>query len=103
MYILVHTRTYVYILIHTLGPSGIIGTNIPDAKETATAVIEDMGSLKAVDHDVIERLFENINAINWKDYMLIEEEEITRGKKRNPPTPREKIVNIGEQLKIVHR
>ena len=103
MYILVHTRTYVYILIHTLGPSGIIGTNIPDAKETATAVIEDMGSLKAVDHDGIERLFENINVISWKDYMLIEEEEIKRGKKRNPSTPREKIVSIGEQLKIVHR
>ena len=47
--------------------------------------------------------FSNIACLFWKDYMLIEEEEIKRGKKRNPPTPREKIVSIGEQLKIVHR
>ena len=87
------------------GPSGIIGTNIPDAKETATAVLNDMEQLKVANDEEIEKLFmeigKNIHIVNWDEYMQIEQEEIRRGAMRTPSTPREKIVNVDEQLNVL--
>ena len=87
------------------GPSGIIGTNIPDAKETATAVLQDRAKLQDADNDAIEKLYKEISrdndVITWDDYMLIEEEEKKRGAMRDPSTPREKILTVKEQLSVV--
>ena len=89
------------------GPSGIIGTNIPDAKETATAVLKDMEELKVVNDEEVEKLFmkigQNIDIVNWDEYVQIEQEEIRRGAMRTPSTPREKIVNVDEQLSVLKR
>ena len=84
------------------GPSGIIGTNIPDAKETATSILEDKHKLKGVDRDEVEKLFANIVTVNWNEYLKIENEETERGKQRNPSTPRQKILCVEEQLHLAH-
>ena len=89
------------------GPSGIIGTNIPDAKETATAVLNDKDKLKVADSEMIESLFKKIeqdrDTVNWDEYIQIEQEEINRGSMRDPPTPREKILEVDEQISVVRR
>lgn len=46
------------------GPSGIIGTNIPDAKETAVSVIDDKHLLKLSDTSIIENLFKGLSTGN---------------------------------------
>lgn len=85
------------------GPSGIIGTNITDAKETVDSILEDI-ALKKV-YSKCDPLL-NIPALNsptvisWEDYLRIEEEEELRGLTSNPPKPREKICDVAELLKV---
>ena len=83
------------------GPSGIIGTNIVDAKETAATIIADLDesvtrsdcnglNLRSMLRD------RGIQVVEWEGYRRIEKEEIAR--RRSVHQPREKIVTLEEQL-----
>jgi len=83
------------------GPSGIIGSNIPDAKETATSVLEDL-SLKETmlpELDMIDILqARKVQTVDWDGYRRIEAEELRR--RRSESQPREKIVDRESMLRI---
>eukprot|EP00941_MAST-03F_sp_MAST-3F-sp1_P002954 g2954.t1 len=95
------------------GPSGIIGTNIPDARETIASVMEDaeQGLLKLIEVDqgldgVISAIVENgekeyNELIQWSDWEHIDEEEKVAGSIRG--APREKITSIDTMLNVVRK
>lgn len=85
------------------GPTGIIGTNIPDARQTVQVVIEDLlkkePQQERKDKDIIDLLksrgVEVVDDEGWKN---IDDEETKRGEKKGKP--REKITNVEEMLKF---
>jgi adrenodoxin-NADP+ reductase len=98
------------------GPSGIIGTNIPCAKETATMMLEDkeQGKIGGSGSDgkpgggvsPLERLKELLisrgkpaeHLISWTDYRTIDQAEREKGAAQG--RPREKITDLQEMLAI---
>ena len=90
------------------GPSGIIGTNIPDAKETAAAILEDRAAenlpvpkvsgggeavvalLEAQGHPVV----------TWDGWKVIDQYEVEEGGKKNKL--REKVTTVDEMLRLAH-
>jgi len=94
-------------LIHSWikrGPSGIIGTNIVDAKDTVASIIRDLRQCNKPlsDNDAVASLL-NRNGqaiVNWDGYLRIVDAESKR--KRSEQQPREKIVSRDEQLQIAH-
>eukprot|EP01031_Cornospumella_fuschlensis_P037652 gene37652-45738_t len=95
------------------GPSGIIGTNIGDARETVQSIVEDVQAdkLKKVvdpwqriiqEQVVVQRGIER-KRIGWADYEKLNAEEVKRGESCNPPKPRQKIVGIEEALQLLER
>lgn len=98
------------------GPTGIIGSNITDAKETVSAILEDLAneklskgsSIKTVDNiTTIDNFSEdpasfinNYHSVSWSDHLRLDKEERRRGATLSPAKPREKIVDISEQLQI---
>mmetsp|Transcript_3003 Transcript_3003/g.3566 ORF Transcript_3003/g.3566 Transcript_3003/m.3566 type:complete len:467 (-) Transcript_3003:1040-2440(-) len=94
------------------GPTGIIGTNINDAKETVSAIIEDLDagcfSSEASDNaDEFDREILDIiqskgtTVVDWNAYRSIEAEENSRGEHSTPQRPRKKMVTIDEMLQYV--
>ncbi|CAE7751447.1 fdxr [Symbiodinium microadriaticum] len=101
------------------GPSGIIGTNITDAKETVQSVCEDAlnGLLTirdGVEKDPAERLgtckivgtgrngkLATGPAVSWEQHLALDSEEKRRGEMRDPAKPREKITSVAEMLEII--
>lgn len=98
------------------GPSGIIGTNIPDAKETATMLLDDKAQDKIGGSgsdgkpggglSPLERLKELLisrgkpaeHLISWTDYRSIDQAEREKGSALGKP--REKITKLSEMLEI---
>jgi len=92
------------------GPSGIIGTNIGDAKETVLSILKDLEGKKPLppsdaDANVVannasplEALLEErkVRFVNWASYRSIEDNESSN--KRHPDQPREKLVDREELL-----
>lgn len=84
------------------GPSGIIGTNVTDAKETVATIIAEITSgtiKKSLDFDqdkngtYLESILLNANKVfSWEDYKRINREEVAEGKALGKI--REKRVNI---------
>ncbi|CAJ1950844.1 unnamed protein product [Cylindrotheca closterium] len=87
------------------GPSGIIGTNITDAKDTVASILHALKSSSPVDpkegwKSIDETLKEKgINPVNWDGYRRIDAEERSPSRKRSELQPREKICSREEQLK----
>ena len=88
------------------GPSGIIGTNIGDARETVATILSDLRSdtdfsfsgRNTKSSDILSELHERgIQVVDWEGYRRIEEQESAR--RRSSSQPREKIVSVEEQLK----
>ena len=80
------------------GPTGIIGTNIPDAKETAKAVMSDIeAGLLPADRDGLSDVC-LASAVTWEDYLKIECLEKQEGQRSTPPRPRRKLVHIRDLL-----
>lgn len=82
------------------GPTGIIGSNIADAKETVANIVRDAG---AVYTDVersgdIESLLCGCQVIDWQGYLRIVSAEASQ--KRSEDQPREKIVDLAQQIEI---
>ena len=91
------------------GPSGIIGTNITDAKETVACVLEDaasgavasgsgkggMGALKAL---LGGRGRGVGQSMDWGGWLKVNAEEVARG--AGAGKPREKVTSVAEMLAI---
>jgi adrenodoxin-NADP+ reductase len=93
------------------GATGIIGTNISDAKETVASLISDLKngniSLKASDPiqemNLIDSHHQKVikNSVNWNDVQILNQLELERGEKANPQKIREKFASIQDMLEIV--
>ena len=89
------------------GPSGVIGTNKPDAAETAAAMIEDAASLasevpasrsaEALPDLLAER---RVDYVTFEDWESLDEFEVARGEAQG--RPRVKVCRVDEMLKIIH-
>ncbi len=95
------------------GPSGIIGTNIADAKDTVASIMMDIkdGTIydsKGENLDVLSKdgrvgldvmLFDRqIKFVNWAQYQSINEAEKDPKRLRSSQQPREKICSIDEMI-----
>lgn len=90
------------------GPSGIIGTNITDAKDTVECILKDIESKNTASEHKFQKcdpiltipVLSSGDVITWEDYLRIEAEENRRGDASTPKKPREKICNVAELLSI---
>lgn len=91
------------------GPSGIINTNIMDARETVAAIVEDAASGVIGGAggqggnnrpDVVELLPEGKRreVVTWEGYRRIDAVERSRGEKAGKP--REKMIHVKEMLSV---
>lgn len=85
------------------GPTGIIGTNIADAKDTVTTILADLeangGANKNCEDDspLFNILWDRqVEMVDWVGYRRIEAEE--KKSARSDEQPREKLLSIKEQL-----
>jgi NADPH-dependent glutamate synthase beta subunit-like oxidoreductase len=83
------------------GPSGIIGTNIADAKETVSTIMADVATLEPRQRNIVYDLQSllqerNVQFVDWEGYLRIEKEEYRR--RRSESQPREKIVALDDLL-----
>lgn len=93
------------------GPTGIIGSNIGDAKETSQSVLEDLSKLPIQSHeDPIEILKKDEKtqsiiqqSVTWEEVLKINQKEIENGQKLSPPKLREKFINVNDMLEIAKR
>lgn len=89
------------------GPTGVIGTNKPDAVETVRNMLEDVPSLTPVPDEnakasAIVALLEerNVDYVTFEDWQVLNEIECERGKE--PGRPRVKFTRVEEMLEAVH-
>ena len=83
------------------GPSGIIGTNIADAKETLSSITHDLESYQPGrrEGDLSQLLrSRGVKFVDWDGYRRIDQYEKTH--KRTEHQPREKLVDPQKQLEI---
>lgn len=84
------------------GPTGIIASNIIDARETTKCVVEDLdaGLLPQTPNTSLADLLKEHSSkiVSWDQFCRIDEEEIKRGSQIGKP--REKITSIEEMLAI---
>jgi adrenodoxin-NADP+ reductase len=96
------------------GPTGIIGTNISDAKETVASVMEyiesggvvgsrddkrlQRGASSAGRAGLVEILHGRTAYISWSQYLKINAAETDRGGLRNDAQPREKLLTVDGML-----
>jgi ferredoxin--NADP+ reductase len=88
------------------GPSGVIGTNKPDAAETAERLLEDAAQrLLPVPADAapdaVATLLRSrgVEVVTWPDWQALDAHETAAGKARG--APREKVTDTGEMLAII--
>jgi NADPH-dependent glutamate synthase beta subunit-like oxidoreductase len=84
------------------GPSGIIGTNIADAKDTVASIKKDLDhqAIKEGNRSLQSLLAERgVKVVDWSSYELIDAAETDAKRKRSEHQPREKIPNIDEMLR----
>lgn len=86
------------------GPSGIIGTNKPDAEETVKNLLSDFEHLIPCPTPSTEAVINllksrNVRIINFQDWKKIDAAEIERGK--NVGKPREKFTSLSQTLSLV--
>jgi adrenodoxin-NADP+ reductase len=83
------------------GPTGIIGTNITDAKDTVATIVHDLSTTGSRDGATgdLETLLQdrNIEYVSWEGYRKLD--SIEKREKRSENQPREKIVDLDLQLK----
>ncbi len=87
------------------GPSGVIGTNKPDAVETATLLLEDAaaGALPAPADpapEAVDRLLagRGTRVVRWPDWQRLDQLEQARGKAAG--RPRIKFTDVEEMLQL---
>ena len=95
------------------GPTGIIGSNIGDARDAAQAILDDAPSLlvqagEGMDdmgakglRDLLEMQAagrQGAKVVDWKGHGLIDRAEVKAGASRGKP--REKVTSVGEMLRL---
>ena len=90
------------------GPSGVIGTNKPDAAETVTAMIEDLEAGRALapaepEPEAVETLVRQRQPqwFSYADWRRLDELEVARG--RSLGRPRVKFIRVEEMLAALGR
>lgn len=93
------------------GPSGIIGTNIMDAKETVHSLLEDVQEGKILKVDAlggiaaiakhIRKNHPSKQLISWEHVKQIDAYEVEQGKLVGKP--REKVTNVEQMLDIIQK
>mmetsp|Transcript_8990 Transcript_8990/g.25245 ORF Transcript_8990/g.25245 Transcript_8990/m.25245 type:complete len:535 (+) Transcript_8990:172-1776(+) len=94
------------------GPSGIIGTNIQDAKDTVAAILTDLEARALTkDNDTgsprgrlgLDTLLKerNTRVVNWESYAEIDAAEKEASRLRAEGQPREKITSIQDMLSVI--
>ena len=86
------------------GPSGVIGTNKPDARETIDQLLADLGSIRPCATPDTGKLLEllrsrEVDVVNFDDWRRIDSAEIERGKPAGKP--REKFSRVAEMLSLL--
>ena len=95
------------------GPSGIIGTNIGDSKDTVTTILSDLTTkekwLKGKNSNdtnmgrqglyVLLRK-RGVQVVDWEAYKTINNYEKDPSRLRSKTQPREKIVDVNKMLQI---
>eukprot|EP00547_Thalassionema_nitzschioides_P009072 CAMPEP_0194225866 /NCGR_PEP_ID=MMETSP0156-20130528/40538_1 /TAXON_ID=33649 /ORGANISM="Thalassionema nitzschioides, Strain L26-B" /LENGTH=498 /DNA_ID=CAMNT_0038957991 /DNA_START=164 /DNA_END=1660 /DNA_ORIENTATION=+ len=88
------------------GPSGIIGTNAVDAKETVAAILQDLQDEKLPLNSnggtpKLMQLLQDrqVKVVNWEAYKKIDLVETNSARKRNQEQPRNKLPTYDELLK----
>eukprot|EP00656_Telonema_subtile_P031014 TRINITY_DN3398_c0_g1_i2.p1 TRINITY_DN3398_c0_g1~~TRINITY_DN3398_c0_g1_i2.p1 ORF type:complete len:344 (-),score=94.21 TRINITY_DN3398_c0_g1_i2:304-1335(-) len=93
------------------GPSGIIGTNIPDAKQTSETVLADIaagvlpGDTGDSPNEAVRELMPGHAVVSWEGWRAIEAHETGQGElygKLSSPA-REKLVDVSEMMQIVEQ
>jgi adrenodoxin-NADP+ reductase len=85
------------------GPSGIIGTNINDAKETVATILHDLdnGNRAPLSNPMeLDQLLKDkgVSAIDWEGVRRIYEYEYAS--RRSEAQPREKMTDVQKQIEV---
>lgn len=93
------------------GPTGIIGTNIMDAKDTVNSVMNYIDSLKHIrrggvqpqGRDALDQHLnsQGVKAVSWDNFLQIVSAEIDSSRLRSESQPREKFLSVSDMLKAV--
>ncbi len=90
------------------GPSGVIGTNKPDAVATVAAMVEDLPSLPGVPDEnrapsKIEDLLRErgVAFVSWADWKVLDRYEVAQGAAQG--RPRVKVCTVPEMLEIIRQ
>lgn len=90
------------------GPTGVIGTNKPDAVETVEELLKDLQANKLLtparpDRQAMEALLSqrNVTWVTFEDWQVLDQLEIERGKAVG--RPRVKFTEVSEMLEALHR
>ena len=90
------------------GPSGVIGTNKPDAVSTVAAMTADLATLPGIADDrrdpaLIERLVRERKPeyVNWQSWKVLDRFELQQGAAQG--RPRVKVTRVPEMLEIIRR
>lgn len=86
------------------GPSGVIGTNKPDAQQTVAMLLEDRGALVPAPQRDAQMLHAKLDAagvrrVSFADWRKIDAAEIENGQKVGKP--REKFTRLDEMLALL--
>lgn len=85
------------------GPSGIIGTNKPDAQETVATLLEqwNAGALSVSDTNDIASLLDarGVSYVTYSDWKLLDQIEVRGGKEQG--RPRRKFTEITGMLRAI--
>ncbi|KAL7449355.1 hypothetical protein ACHAWC_001421 [Mediolabrus comicus] len=91
------------------GPTGIIGTNIMDAKDTVNSVMKYIDSSKPMRRGEIQPQgrdaldqhlnFQGVKAVSWDNFLQIVSAEIDSSRLRSESQPREKFLTVSDMLK----
>lgn len=87
------------------GPSGIIGTNKPDAVETVRSMLEDVSVLQGIDDAqrdpaLIEDLLKErgVDYVTYADWQVLDQFELAQGKEQG--RPRVKVTNVPTMMEV---
>jgi ferredoxin--NADP+ reductase len=88
------------------GPSGVIGTNKPDASETVKHLLADAPSLTAAPEPSREAVLDllasrGVRVVSYAQWRAIDAAEVARGAAVGKP--REKFVDVDEMLSAAAR
>jgi ferredoxin--NADP+ reductase len=88
------------------GPSGVIGTNKPDAAATVSLMVEDVAVLPGIDDAqrdpaLIEALLRerDVDVVSYGDWQKLDSFETTNGQQQG--RPRVKLTRVDEMLRVI--